>query len=47
MLFDEDKLLEIGGFDEELNYWQDTELIMRIAQRYKVDYVSEPLTLYR
>ena len=47
MLFDRNKLLEIGGFDEELDYWQDTELIMRIAQKYKVDCVNEPLTLYR
>ncbi|MBR3414637.1 glycosyltransferase family 2 protein [Candidatus Saccharibacteria bacterium] len=47
MLFDRRKLLEVGGFDENLNYWQDTELVIRICQKYEIDYVKEPLTIYR
>ena len=40
-------LYYIGLFDENLNYWQDTELMIRICQKYKISYVNEHLVLYR
>lgn len=36
----------IGIFDEEVNYWQETELMMRICQKYRVAHVKKPLVLY-
>jgi glycosyltransferase involved in cell wall biosynthesis len=38
---------ETGGFDEELRSRQDYDLWLRIAKLYKVDFVPEPLVLYR
>lgn len=40
-------LLEIGGYDENLMFWQDYELTIRLAQRKSFDIVSEPLLAYR
>lgn len=47
MLFDRNKLVRVGGFDENLDYWQDVELIIRFCQKYKIDYVNELLVVYR
>lgn len=40
-------LNEVGVFDEELNFWQETELNIRISNNTKVGYVNEPLFVYR
>lgn len=40
-------LYAIGLFDENLNYWQDTDLMIRICQKYLISYVDEYLVLYR
>lgn len=40
-------LIEIGLFDEALNFWQEYELTIRMAQRSYFYYVKEPVTLYR
>lgn len=40
-------LNETGLFDEELNYWQDTEFIIRLSQFTNFDYIDEPLIIYR
>lgn len=37
---------EIGGFDEKMEAAQDRELWTRITEKYKVDYVDEPLVNY-
>lgn len=34
-------------FDEDLKFWQDYDLMIRIFQKYKVDYINECLILYR
>ena len=40
-------LIDVGMFDEELRYWQDTELNIRIAQIASFGCVHEELSLYR
>lgn len=47
MLFKRKALEDVDFFDEKVNYWQETELMMRIAQKYYVDFVDELLLLYR
>ncbi len=42
-----DVLLEVGLFDEQLKFWQEYELTIRIAQKYDFFAVPEPLTIYR
>ena len=46
MMFDRESLLNIGGFDEDLHFWQETELMMRFSQKYPIECVQEPLVLY-
>ncbi len=46
MMFDIDAIRNIGGFDENLSCWQETELMMRFCQNYKIDCVDEQLILY-
>lgn len=38
---------EIGGFDTRLSTSADWDLFYRIAQRYEVGFVAEPLVMYR
>lgn len=40
-------LLEIGLFDENLRFWQEYELTIRLAQRKPFYFVNEPLSVYR
>ena len=40
-------LEEVGVFDENLKFWQDYELLIRLAQRITFGCVEEPLILYR
>lgn len=47
MLFRKKALYDVKLFDENLNFWQETELIIRISQEYKIEYVDEILLLYR
>jgi hypothetical protein len=37
----------VGGFDEDLTSIENWDLWIRIAREWAVDYVDEPLTLYR
>jgi glycosyltransferase involved in cell wall biosynthesis len=37
----------VGNFDERLPPCEDTDLLWRIAARYPIDYVDEPLAKYR
>lgn len=46
MMFDRESLTDVGGFDEELGFWQETELMIRFAQKYHIGCVREPLVLY-
>lgn len=40
-------LLDVGMFDEELKFWQEYELTIRLAQRKPFYWVNEPLAVYR
>ena len=40
-------LIEVGLFDENLKFWQEYELTIRLAQRKPFCFVNEPLTIYR
>lgn len=39
-------LQEIGGFDPLMQAAQDYDVWLRLAERYEIDYVDEPLVLY-
>lgn len=47
ILVKKEALLEIGLFDEELKFWQEYELTIRLAQRKPFYFVNEPLSVYR
>ncbi|QES89311.1 glycosyltransferase family 2 protein [Rhizosphaericola mali] len=47
MFFRKNKLVEIGLFNENIMFWQEYELSMRIAQVSHIYFVKEPLILYR
>ena len=38
---------EVGGFDASIRYSDDYDLWLRIASRYSLGYIDEPLALYR
>lgn len=40
-------LTKVGVFDENLRYWQEYELLIRLCQETKVGVVKDHLTLYR
>lgn len=40
-------LLDVGLFDEELKFWQEYELTIRLAQRKPFYFVNEVLSVYR
>lgn len=40
-------LIDIGMFDENIRFWQEYELSIRLAQRKPFVYVNEPLSIYR
>lgn len=46
LLVRRDVLTRVGYFDENLKFWQETELIIRLAQVSETDFVSEPLMNY-
>ncbi len=39
-------VIAAGGFDEEMQSAQDCDLWLRIAEKYPIDYVEEPLVIY-
>jgi glycosyltransferase involved in cell wall biosynthesis len=46
ILCTKDALLQVGMFDETLPSCQDWELYIRIANKYDIEYVNEPLLRY-
>lgn len=47
MMISRDALFDVGLFDEDLSFWQDYELTIRLAQRKPFFFVNEPLCVYR
>lgn len=47
MLVMRQALLDVGMFDDNLEFWQEYELLIRLAQRKPFYYVNEPLSVYR
>ncbi len=47
MLISRKALYEIGYFDENLKFWQEYELTIRLAQRKPIYFVDEVLSVYR
>jgi glycosyltransferase involved in cell wall biosynthesis len=47
LLIKRQALLAIGLFDENLHFWQEYELTIRLAQRKPFYFVNEPLSVYR
>lgn len=47
ILASREALLEVGLFDENLMFWQEYELTIRMAQRKPFGAIIEPLCLYR
>lgn len=46
LLLKKNLLEEVGLFDEKVKFWQEYELIIRLAQKSKIFYVEEPLIVY-
>lgn len=42
-----DALYDVGLFDENLKFWQEYELTIRLAQRKPFYFIDEPLVIYR
>jgi glycosyltransferase involved in cell wall biosynthesis len=42
-----DALGEIGGFDERLTHAEDWEFCVRVAKKFKIGFIPEPLVSYR
>ena len=47
MLVKKNTLLKIGCFDENLKFWQDYDLMIRLAQRTPIYFVPKVLAVYR
>lgn len=47
MIFRKEVFVDIGGFDEKVQYWQEYELTLRVVPKYEVALVEEPLVRYR
>lgn len=47
ILVDRQALIDVGMFDENLKFWQEYELTIRLAQRKSFYCVCEPLCIYR
>lgn len=38
---------KVGCFDDNLKFWQESEMLIRLAQIAQFEYVNEPLVVYR
>lgn len=47
ILLSRDAIEKIGCFDENLRFWQESEMLIRLAQHVDFCYVDEPLVVYR
>lgn len=47
ILVKRDLIIKAGMFDENLKFWQEYELSIRLAQTTEFHFIEEPLTIYR
>lgn len=47
LLIDRKSLFDVGLFDESIFFWQEYDLMIRLAQISEFAYVDEPLLVYR
>lgn len=47
LMIERNALIESGCFDENLKYWQEYDLLIRLAQITRIGRINECLTLYR
>jgi len=47
LLINRELIMQVGCFDENLKFWQEYELLIRLAQETPFDYANAPLIIYR
>ncbi|MBR0024031.1 MAG: glycosyltransferase [Muribaculaceae bacterium] len=47
LFIDKSTLVNVGLFDENLIFWQEYELLIRLSQQFEFEFVEEPLLVYR
>lgn len=47
MMVRKNVLAEVGGFDENISFWQEYDLCIRICQKYKIDFIKKYLVIFR
>jgi alpha-1,3-rhamnosyltransferase len=47
VMYHRDRLLAVGGFDDEVPYFEDWDAVLRVAERYPIGYIDAPLGYWR
>ena len=47
IMFDKEKLIEVGSYDDEFRYHEDKELRIRFEEKYEIHNIEIPLYRYR
>jgi alpha-1,3-rhamnosyltransferase len=47
VMYRRERLVEVGGFDENIPWIEDWDAVLRVAERYPIDYIDAPLGYYR
>lgn len=47
VMLEKNLFMEIGGFDPQFSLAEDYDFLLKVAQRVPVDFIDEPLLLYR
>lgn len=47
VMYRKDILLRVGGFDENIPYFEDWDAVLRVAESNPIDYIDAPLGFYR
>jgi alpha-1,3-rhamnosyltransferase len=47
VMYRRERLVEVGGFDENIPWFEDWDAVLRVAERHPIDYIDAPLGHYR
>jgi alpha-1,3-rhamnosyltransferase len=47
VMYRRESLLEVGGFDDNVPYFEDWDAVLRVAERYPIGYINAPLGYWR